>query len=70
MVKNTGEYKSFHTMVQQMLDKEIRCLDCIHCSAEEKKCYPKSEDCKSEYDLSNEDIYQMRNYDCDFYESK
>jgi hypothetical protein len=70
MIKNTGEFKSFYTMVQQMLGKEIRCLDCICCCLEEKKCYPKSEDCEPEYDLNDEDIYTMRKYDCDFYTDK
>ena len=38
--------------------KEIRCLDCKHCNAELKKCYPESRDCDSEYDLTDEDIYE------------
>lgn len=47
--------------------KEIRCLDCNHCNVVEKKCYPESEDCKSEYDLEDKDIYEYRRNDCDFY---
>ena len=47
--------------------KEIRCLDCKHCNKEEKKCRPESEDCKSEYDLDDKDIYKYRKNDCDFY---
>lgn len=64
------EYKSFNTMFHQRLNKEIRCFDCKCCCVEKKKCYPKSKDCKSEYSLNDEDIYTMRKYDCDFYESK
>jgi len=32
------------------------------------KCYPESEDCKSEYDLEEKDFYVECN--CDFYEKK
>lgn len=47
--------------------KEIRCLDCKHCNAELKKCYPESRDCDSEYDLTDEDIYEYHKNNCDFY---
>ena len=70
MLKKTEKYKSFYTMSQQMSGKEIRCLDCKCCCVKEKKCYPKSEDCETEYNLNDEDIYIMRKYDCDFYVSK
>lgn len=53
-----------------MKNNKIRCLDCIHCSKNKNKCYPESEDCKSEYDLDKKDIYEYRNNDCDFYERR
>ena len=45
----------------------IRCLDCEHCNEIKKKCYPKSLDCNSEYDLSDEEIYEYNETKCDFY---
>lgn len=47
--------------------KEIRCLDCKHCDVKEMKCYPESLDCKPEYDLDYEDIYEYHKNNCDFY---
>lgn len=70
MAKNTEDFLSFTTIIQRSKGKEIRCLDCEHCCLEEKKCYPESEDCASEYNLNDEDIYTMRKWDCDFYENK
>lgn len=45
----------------------IRCLDCEHCNKNEKKCYPESLDCNSEYDLLDEEIYEYNEAKCDFY---
>ena len=47
-----------------------KCIDCIHCNESEHKCYPKSRDCKSEYDLTDEDMYQMSTARCDFFRPK
>lgn len=48
----------------------IRCLDCKRCFVDLFKCYPESDDCKPEYDLTYEDIYYYRSDDCNFYEEK
>ena len=47
-----------------------KCIDCEHCDAANHKCYPESRDCKSEYDLTDEDIYQASTDRCDFYSAK
>ena len=47
-----------------------KCIDCEHCDAVNHKCYPESRDCKSEYDLTDEDIYQTSTERCDFYSPK
>lgn len=44
------------------------CNFCIHANREEMKCYPESEDCKSEYDLEESDFYTEAR--CDFFEDK
>lgn len=48
----------------------IRCLDCVHCNESEKKCYPQSMDCNSEYDLTDRDIYEYTKTKCDYYKEK
>lgn len=48
-----------------------RCLGCGFCANADKekmKCFPKSEDCKSEYDLEEEDFHKECN--CDFFKLK
>ena len=62
---NLGKWRDWKMFNRHI--KEIRCLDCKHCNKEEKKCRPESEDCKSEYDLDDIDIYKYRKNDCDFY---
>lgn len=52
------------------MKNNIRCLDCIHCKENIKKCYPESMDCKSEYDLDDKDIYEYRLKDCDFFKRR
>lgn len=42
------------------------CKGCIYCDTEKKKCYPNSKDCHSEYDLTEDDIYNIADK-CDFY---
>lgn len=42
------------------------CAYCIHANREKMKCYPESEDCKSEYDLEESDFENECN--CDFFE--
>lgn len=44
------------------------CAYCIHANHTEMKCYPESDDCKSEYDLTEADFH-MKAY-CDFFHSK
>ena len=48
----------------------IRCLDCVHCNESEKKYYPQSMDCNSEYDLTDRDIYEYTKTKCDYYKEK
>lgn len=50
--------------------KEYRCIDCIHCDVESKKCHPESEDCRSEYDLTDDDINIHTTERCDYYRNK
>lgn len=50
--------------------KEHRCKDYIHCDSDNLKCYPQSKDCRSEYDLTIEDIEKYTNDRCDFYREK
>ena len=49
---------------------QYKCIDCKHCDEDKRKCFPESKDCKSEYDLTDEDIYQMSTDRCDFYSPK
>lgn len=44
------------------------CSQCIHADHDKMKCYPESDDCKSEYDLTEEDFYKEAN--CDFFHRK
>ena len=44
------------------------CAYCTHANREEMKCYPESEDCKSEYDLEESDFENECN--CDFFEER
>lgn len=54
-----------------MIFKGRRCAGCGYCAHadhDKMKCYPESEDCKSEYDLTEEDFHtEVR---CDFFKSK
>ena len=43
------------------------CGSCIHSDHSAMKCYPSSEDCKSSYDLTEEDFH--REAMCDFFHS-
>lgn len=45
-----------------------KCLDCKHCDIEHMKCFPNSKDCRSEYNLNENDL-KTENY-CDFFEWK
>lgn len=44
------------------------CNYCVHADRDKMKCFPKSKDCKSEYDLEESDFYEERN--CDFFKRK
>ena len=44
------------------------CGECKHADHDKMKCYPESEDCKSEYDLTVEDFYIEAR--CDFFHHK
>ena len=46
----------------------MKCTECTHCNVEEMKCFPESEDCKTEYDLTEHDLYAKAR--CDFAEKK
>ena len=46
----------------------MKCIECTHCNVEEMKCIPESEDCKKEYDLTEQDLYTKAI--CDFAEKK
>ena len=46
----------------------MKCIECVNCSKDEMKCYPKSKDCMSEYNLTEEDLYN--DVKCDFAEYK
>lgn len=46
----------------------MKCIECVNCSKDEMKCYPKSKDCSIEYNLSEEDLYTDEK--CDFAEFK
>ena len=46
----------------------MKCIECTHCNVEEMKCFPESEDCKTEYDLTEHDLYAKAR--CDFAEKK
>lgn len=53
------------------MSKDIRCVrcgDCIHADLDKMKCYPKSDDCKSEYDLTEDDFHKEAR--CDFFHKK
>lgn len=47
---------------------EHKCIECDHCDAENLMCYPKSEDCMSEYKLEEKDLYTPAR--CDFFHKK
>lgn len=52
-----------------MFGKLIKpCKECKHCDIENKKCYPKSRDCRKEYDLTDDDINNSVG-SCDFFEA-
>lgn len=44
------------------------CSQCIHADLDNMKCHPESDDCKSEYDLTEDDFRQRGN--CDFFHRK
>lgn len=44
------------------------CNQCLYADHEKMKCYPKSKDCKKEYDLTEEDLHKEAN--CDFFKNK
>lgn len=44
------------------------CGKCVHADHEKMKCYPESDDCKSEYNLAEEDFH--REARCDFFHEK
>lgn len=44
------------------------CWYCVHADHDKMKCYPESEDCKSEYDLTEEDFHTEAR--CDFFKRK
>lgn len=44
------------------------CGECKHADHDKMKCYPESEDCKSEYDLTEEDFHKEAR--CDFFHHK
>lgn len=46
------------------------CKNCAHCDVEKKKCFPESLDCRSEYDLTDEDIYTATDERCDFFKRR
>ena len=43
----------------------MKCINCSHCNKEEMKCYPESNDCEKEYDLTEEDLTTPAR--CDFF---
>ena len=51
--------------------KQNSIKSCAYCACTDKekkmKCFPKSKDCKSEYDLEESDFYE--NGKCDFFRS-
>lgn len=47
---------------------KTKCSQCIHADRIQMKCYPKSNDCKSEYDLTEEDFHKEAR--CDFFQKK
>lgn len=48
--------------------KCVGCGYCVHADHDKMKCYPESEDCKSEYDLTEEDFHTEAR--CDFFKRK
>ena len=48
--------------------RHTRCSQCIHADYNKMKCYPKSNDCKSEYNLTEEDFHKESR--CDFFQKK
>lgn len=44
------------------------CGSCVHADHEKMKCFPKSADCKKEYDLEEDDFHKRAN--CDFFKAK
>ena len=62
-----------HEIVIQMEELDMRgqimkCIECTHCDVKEMRCFPKSEDCEKEYDLTEQDLYTKAK--CDFAEKK
>ena len=49
-------------------NKYVKCIDCACCNVEKMKCYPNSNDCDREYDLTEDDL-TTEEY-CDFFISK
>lgn len=45
-----------------------KCIDCIHCDAENLLCHPESKDCHEEYQLDETDLYTEAR--CDFFKRK
>ena len=46
----------------------LKCVECTYCNVEKMKCFPKSEDCKKEYSLTEQDLYTEAR--CDLAEKK
>ena len=44
------------------------CGKCVHADHEKMKCYPESDDCKKEYNLTEEDFHKEAR--CDFFHEK
>lgn len=42
-----------------------KCSDCACCDEENMKCFPKSDDCQEEYNLTKEDLVVPKF--CDFF---
>lgn len=60
--------------VKNMLNSDFKgrkcsgCGECKHADHNKMKCYLESEDCKSEYDLTEEDFHKEAR--CDFFHHK
>lgn len=44
------------------------CGECVHANRDKMKCFPESDDCKREYDLTEEDFHKEAR--CDFFHRK